>query len=302
MFSEKAGLNLENAVVEKDYDFENNFIKDIEAAEAEVFRLNKEYTLRTNIDIFNDTMQIINSKYYLSNKKLVESTKVYVDGTNHLIPFTDSSRYLPSKLQTPIKTFLDCSTVSAGIIGVDKGYKTAILNFADGFEKGGLVLKGAPTQEESICRCSNLYLSLCSPQAEKEYYDFNRKNNTASDRLIYSPDVTFVKNGEYETLKHPVRMDVISCPAPMGHEATEDILKHRMKCIVGAAIDNGIECLVLGAWGCGVFGNSPEIVAKCFKAVLADYGGNFKEVFFAIKPNDGDLSDHKLSIFEYEFM
>src|SRR4029079_17252471 len=41
--------------------------------------------------------------------------------------------------------------------------------------------------------------------------------------------------------------------------------------------------LVLGAWGCGVFGNDPAVVARAFGAELdGAYAGAFDEVVFAV--------------------
>ena len=50
------------------------------------------------------------------------------------------------------------------------------------------------------------------------------------------------------------------------------------------AAENGYRNLVLGAWGCGAFGNKPEAVAEHFRQVLIDeeYGKCFDNVCFAI--------------------
>jgi len=41
--------------------------------------------------------------------------------------------------------------------------------------------------------------------------------------------------------------------------------------------------LVLGAWGCGVFRNDPEIIAGMFQELLfGKYRGQFKRVVFSI--------------------
>ena len=47
--------------------------------------------------------------------------------------------------------------------------------------------------------------------------------------------------------------------------------------------------IVLGAWGCGAFGNSPDMVAECFRLELIDNGfiKYFDKVVFAIKENNG---------------
>ena len=46
---------------------------------------------------------------------------------------------------------------------LNNNVKTAALNFADAYTPGGLVLFGVKTQEEDLCRSSNLYESLTLP-------------------------------------------------------------------------------------------------------------------------------------------
>ncbi len=85
----------------------------------------------------------------------------------------------------------------------------------------------------------------------------------------------------------PVPADVITCPAPsarMDKEKARKIFTSRIEQIVLSAIANEAECIVLGAWGCGAFGQDPALVANSFATVLNKYSGYFREVVFAIKP------------------
>lgn len=54
------------------------------------------------------------------------------------------------------------------------------------------------------------------------------------------------------------------------------------------AMDNHIDSVVLGAFGCGAFANPPEHIARIYSDVLK---GNFKGVFsrvsFAVLPEGG---------------
>ena len=53
--------------------------------------------------------------------------------------------------------------------------------------------------------------------------------------------------------------------------------------IDGNRLNNQIENLILGAWGCGVFDNDPAKISRYFKEVILDgYGSNIKRIIFAI--------------------
>ena len=48
---------------------------------------------------------------------------------------------------------------------------------------------------------------------------------------------------------------------------------------------HNVENLVLGAWGCGVFQNSPHDIARYFATFLTEngkYAGRFRKIAFAV--------------------
>jgi uncharacterized protein (TIGR02452 family) len=59
------------------------------------------------------------------------------------------------------------------------------------------------------------------------------------------------------------------------------VLARRAARVLRVAAAHGHRRLVLGAWGCGVFGNDPAVVAGAFAAALHD-GPWFDEVVFAV--------------------
>ena len=193
-------------------------------------------------------------------------------------------------------------TVEAGRRLVKKyGGTTAILNFADALVPGGLVKTGATTQEENICRCSNLYQSITTDVAKKYYYDANiasfgvngRKmfDSVYLDNLIYSVDVTFFKDDTTYSEVTPYTMDVITCPAPScyirSREKEYEIIGQRAEQIIKSAILAGVDNLVLGAWGCGAFGQDPVVISECFKRALEKFPA-FERVVFAIRSCEAD--------------
>ena len=168
-----------------------------------------------------------------------------------------------------------------------------VLNFANAHFAGGGFYLGANAQEESICRRSTLYASLKSPEAKRFY----RENNfhircSEADTLIYSPNVIVFRNQRNELLLDPRVVSVVSAAAPnrrglgvfLTRRALERVFERRIRMILELARRKGHRNLVLGAWGCGAFGNSPALVAACFKRALADerQTANLDFVGFAI--------------------
>jgi uncharacterized protein (TIGR02452 family) len=162
--------------------------------------------------------------------------------------------------------------------------KVAILNFASYKNPGGMFYEGSIAQEESLCHESDLYCILASDRIVDMFYRENRRHlNRAlyGDNLLYTPNVTFIHDKELR------RMDVITCAAPnkgaaqkyqnVSDKECDTAMRGRIQHILLAAIDEGVEVLILGAFGCGVFKNDPRTVAQIFKEELI--GCPFKAVF-----------------------
>lgn len=175
--------------------------------------------------------------------------------------------------------------------------KTAVLNFANPHNPGGGVHNGAMAQEECLCRSSNLYLCISNKNVFKDYYLYHKDMNHYffSDRLIYTKGVTVFKDDSDVPQIMPknkwFNVDVITCAAPYiakrkytNKTALKELFKGRIKNIFEAAIDNDVEVVILGAFGCGAFKNPPEVVAKAFHEVIDEnnYGNYFKKIVFAI--------------------
>ena len=194
-----------------------------------------------------------------------------------------------------------------------------MLNFANPENPGGGVQNGAMAQEECLCRSSNLYPCLCDKSVFNEFYLYHRNLRSFfySDRLIYTKGVTVFKDDSDVPQLMPenewFQVDVITCSAPYiarrkytNQAALKELFKSRIKNIFEAAVDNGAEVLVLGAFGCGAFKNPPEIVAKAFHEVIEEnaYQTKFKRIVFAIKSTVGDdpyMACPNITAFEEEF-
>lgn len=167
------------------------------------------------------------------------------------------------------------------------------LNFASYKYPGGGFIKGAMAQEEALCHVSTLFNVISSSKFEKEY-EYNRhhlNNSLYSNWALYSPNIVFINDNEYETW-----CNIITCPSPNLKSYIENyngqfdnnyknILKSRLKYILDIAQYMHEHTLILGAFGCGVFGNDPNVVASLFKELLNSGYYTFTKVIFAI-PDD----------------
>jgi uncharacterized protein (TIGR02452 family) len=128
-------------------------------------------------------------------------------------------------------------------------------------------------------------------------YDWHRANAGAlyASWVIYSPNVPVFRDDNEELLPEPWSVSILTSPAPNvwayksgggGKSDTEiaKVISSRAARILSLACDKGHDSLVLGAWGCGVFGCDPEMVARVFRDLLTvgPFKGVFREVVFAI--------------------
>jgi len=249
------------------------------------------------IESFKDTQIQIKSDALLREKtrSMQAGTRLYLD---HFAAVAAER-----KAEAPSVLVEEDTTFSCASKWIREGEKTAVLSFANAFSPGGGVKNGAMAQEECLCRSSNLYESLTLPYIIRHYYKWNQKNtgDMGSDRIIYSSDVTVFKTDDDYPQMLPrdwwFDVDVITCAAPYVDEQKKkpvsadkltQVLEDRIRNILEAAIANGVDHLILGAFGCGAFHNPPEMVAKVFKALLIDsgYALFFRNVVFAIKKSD----------------
>ena len=170
-----------------------------------------------------------------------------------------------------------------------KDINPCVLNFASATNPGGGFLRGAVAQEESIARSSCLYRTL-TPHSE-----FYRQNRAApcvyQDYAIYSPDVTIFRNDYGELLETPYNATILTSAAPNMLAArnlagfvvgdVEDAFYLRVKQVLNIMRYEGHTNLILGAWGCGAFGNDPWVIASFFYDALEQYPW-FDNVLFAI--------------------
>lgn len=207
----------------------------------------------------------------------------------------------------------DMDSVSAILKYEKPGNKMAVLNFASYKNPGGMFLNGSSAQEESLCHESYLYnvLSECS-----DYYEWNNDHKFKAlyaNRALYSPNIVFsrpivprpkvTEDSKVNTVDWAL-CDVITCAAPNKSAAQKygnvpdainsNSLYSRIEFVLDIAKEQEVKTLILGAYGCGVFGQDPTEVASYFKTLLFSKYKCFDTVVFAIpNGNNGNLAAFK---------
>lgn len=170
------------------------------------------------------------------------------------------------------------------------------LNFASYKHPGGGFLNGSMAQEEALCHESTLYEVLSNEKFNK-YYEWNRKhlnNSLYLNRAIYSESIKF----------DDVYCDVLTCASPnwgsamkynnISKEENSKALRERCQYIAEILNYNAINTFITGAFGCGVFGQSPEEVANIW---LSINWGKVKKIVYAV-PGDNENAKVFRRIFE----
>jgi uncharacterized protein (TIGR02452 family) len=184
-----------------------------------------------------------------------------------------------------------------------------VLNFASAKNPGGGFLGGAMAQEESLAASGGLYATLLP---HERYYEFNRKCGTMmySHHAIFSPDVVFFRDADFNLLAEPATASVLTLPAVnFGQvvlkgedvEEADHVMKERMELALALFAEAGMKRLVLGAYGCGVFRNDPVKIAAWWNELLTErgYGALFDEVVYAVLDRSRDQAS--INAFRREF-
>ncbi len=170
------------------------------------------------------------------------------------------------------------------------GPGTAVLVFASARNPGGGFHTGARAQEEDMARASALHACLTTAP---EFYAHHRREPDLrySDRVIYSPDVPVFRDDSGALLDQPYGLSMITAAAPnLSAILTNQpdiavtvpaVVRARCERVLEVAAAHGCRRLVLGAWGCGVFGNDPTVVATAFVGALRRVE-RFDHVVFAV--------------------
>lgn len=168
----------------------------------------------------------------------------------------------------------------------DAAGKTMIVDPAAFTRPGGAYEDGAFGPEQILCSESNLYPVLCAHK--RDFYDKNRdyrRGSLFTDRALYVPDVLFSRGGDTR------RADVLAIAEPIRAFALENhrserecdkALADRLETIFRIAAANGVETLIMGAFGCGRNGYPVAQVIELIKAWISQHPGAVPNIVFAV--------------------
>ena len=139
------------------------------------------------------------------------------------------------------------------------------------------------------------------------YLNFAYKAYFYKDMLIYSPDVKVILDLEDKEIIEPWNVDIITAAFPnlrhikktIDEEILSTVYERRIETVFQVAIKEKVDCLILGAWGCGVFKNDPIIVAKAMHKIQDQYSGYFEKIIYPIYCLKGEESNYEAFMNEF---
>ncbi|KAG8843946.1 hypothetical protein FRB91_002987 [Serendipita sp. 411] len=170
--------------------------------------------------------------------------------------------------------------------------RLAILNMASYLRPGGGVLTGAQSQEEFLCTRTTLY-----PALRDEFYRLPEVS------VVFTRDVVVFRDANGEDFPKQNRFHVdVATSAMLRADLTEvegattwaddqvkEVILAKMRLLMRVLCGNGVKRVVLGAWGCGAYGNPVEEMARLWRIVLLggkkgkkEHWKGLEEVIFAI--------------------
>lgn len=181
------------------------------------------------------------------------------------------------------------------------GETFAVLNMANAYYAGGGYREGCPAQEENMFRRTDCHFSLRPPDVDPETGMYRAETsallNGEPGRVYLDLDQPRVCiRGPEEPDREDLGYDWLGAQEVFPfHElraAAQDLAwgapfdepeaRRRIAAMLDTLVDQDVRHAVLGAHGCGAFGNPPEVMARLFRDELTARAGAFECVAFAI--------------------
>jgi uncharacterized protein (TIGR02452 family) len=257
--------------------------------------------------------------YTNRNGKVVDVSEALINSIQNSVHYHSSHEFPPpqQEVRFDITQFYVAYGSSLEIAAklkafCDEQQHIGILNSASS-KTPSKFLRGTLSQEECICRASLLFPCLAQFEAKPHhFYVINNKpkyQKSASSCAIFSPKVPVIRcdSSAGELLDESQECSFVSICAPNAFVVSEDTLdipkasrpgtsqeNYEMMTLEEAMRDrlfralsifneHGCTDLVLCAFGCGVHGNQPGMVATIFRELLdGAFKRRFHRVVFAI--------------------
>jgi uncharacterized protein (TIGR02452 family) len=241
-----------------------------------------------------EAVEMINAGEYVSRNgqhiEIAEAVQRAVTNTQAYLPDCPLPTIMP-RFETTQLEVTNETTLHAARRLIATGERPVALNFASATHPGGGFLTGARAQEESLCWSSALYACL----KDQPMYEFHRQRHDPlyTDYTLYSPEVPVFRDDDGQLLDEPYQCAFITSaavnasallqrdPARRGSIGPTMAARIRKVLMIGAAHNH--TAIVLGAWGCGAFGNDSSEIAVLFQqALLGEFRGVYETIIFAI--------------------
>jgi uncharacterized protein (TIGR02452 family) len=242
-------------------------------------------------EIAQDTVQLLAAGRYENRAGATVHIRHLLEAAQHgtvgYPPDEPFPKFAPTAKATVFEAVNDTTLAVARKLVAD-GFRPVALNFASARHPGGGFLGGARAQEESLCRASGLYPCINGNAMYRHHA--GTTGGFYTNYAIYSPDVPVIKDDEGNLLADPYLCAFVTSPAVnVGairsdeHSQVRDEMRDRVEKVLAIMVAHGHDAAVLGAWGCGVFNNDPEVIAELFaKALRGKFAGVFAKVVFAV--------------------
>lgn len=218
-----------------------------------------------------------------SNRAGVDIT-LSLDGQCVVVPEQDIRELPRRELRKTIEVVCE-DTIDYALRRAREGKRVLVLNMASERVPGGGVSSGCSAQEEELCRRTTLYPCLSS--LRRRYYPLS------PGTVVYTPRVDVLCDASYNYLpvRDRVKVDVVTCAAARhargardNAEARGSDMEWRISRLFRVCSQFPHDVLVLGAWGCGAFGNPPREMSQYFRAALETIDTRSEIVAFAVLP------------------
>lgn len=221
-------------------------------------------------------------RIYRENKTIAENGGYQTAAGFTAVPEPGTTLYFPAKqpvtvpeIQRSTPWEIDANTRAADTVSCilalrSEGVTGEIiaLNFANAMMAGGGYRIGGNAQEESLCRSSLLYDAI---RQEHAFYRRHRLLPTPlySDGMLLTPDTPVFRSADGNLLDEPTRCTFLTCAAVnrrfaklllISERRIEKVMQRRIRRIAALIAQRNPQAAVLGAFGCGAFGNRREVV------------------------------------------